>query len=193
MHQLESFFWGIVAALGALVIELTATTGYSFFTDPYGDFSVEKFFTLPVAIIGIAAIEEFFKYLLIAKKVEYLSLERSYVVNSLFFGLGFAAAELFLIRQASVLNAIPLSNLVGIAIIHMSTASLIGYRIATKNPSNLIMALTTLSIATALHSVYNILLTMSGERIFYVIGSYTVLLVFIPVYCFMFIKSRLAE
>ena len=135
MRQIESFFWGIIAALGALVIELILFIYFSIFSIHQADVSFSQLFTIPQFIILGVLIEELFKYIIISKCVERISSGILYIVNSIFVGLGFFLTEIGL---ASTTGTLPGANiLIEVAIIHIGTAALIGYIVATKNPKKL--------------------------------------------------------
>ena len=70
MRQIESFFWGIIAALGALFIELLVFIGFSAIQNSGIRLSFSQLFLLPGFVIAAAFIEESFKYLIIAKRID---------------------------------------------------------------------------------------------------------------------------
>ena len=153
-NAFESFLWGIIAAFGALIVEIIVFLGISVYKNI--EFSFDIFFAVPLFILISACIEEFFKYMIISKKVESFSLEKSYIVNSILVGLGFFAVELGLIYISN--EILPAWNILAeIAILHMGTAGLIGYIIAIKNPRKFFTFLLALSVAVAFHAVYNFL------------------------------------
>lgn len=155
MKQIESFFWGIIAALGAIIVELFLFIGFSAYSDYSMGFSFSSLYSIPRFIILAACIEEIFKYLIISKRVELISLEKSYIINSFFVGLGFFGVELGLISQAEPFP--PLLLLAEIAILHIGTAGIIGYFVATKNPKKLMTFLFVVLIVTIIHATFNLL------------------------------------
>ncbi len=156
MRQLESFFWGIIAALGALFVELLIFIGLSTYNSSMSNVSFSQLFLLPGFVIVAAATEEMFKYLIIAKRVDLYSLEKSYIVNALFVGLGFAATEFWLLASS---GALPSRQILGeLAILHLGTAGIIGYLVATKNPKRVSTFLYTISLVTFFHASYNFLI-----------------------------------
>lgn len=192
MKQLESFFWGILAALGAMVIELVFFLGYSFFVDPLGDFSVGKYYLLPFAMLTVAAIEEIFKFIVISRRIELLSFERSYVINAALAGMGFAAAELFLIRWYGFFGSNYAHNLVQISLLHIATASFIGYRIAVKNHRKYAVVAFTVLTATLMHFIYNFLEAFQGEYFSFAATTYIAIIVCISIINLFKIKTKLA-
>ncbi len=155
MAQIESFFLGIIASLGALVVELIVFVAFSAYTNPASEISFSQLFLVPGFIAVGAGIEEIFKYVVIVKRVEMLSLSRSYLINSFLVGLGFFSLELGLIATTSSLP--PTNTLLEIAIIHIGTSGIIGYIIATKNPKKIGTFLYAIILTSMLHSAYNLL------------------------------------
>ncbi|NTW26771.1 MAG: hypothetical protein HGA36_00375 [Candidatus Moranbacteria bacterium] len=156
MRQLESFFWGIIAALGALIIELVVFVIFSMSTSSVSDISFSQLFSIPQLIIAGACTEEIFKYIIISKKIDLLSLKRSYIMNSFLMGAGFFATELALISISGALPEIQILS--EIAIIHIGTAGIIGYFVAIKNPKKISTILQTILVATFFHGSYNLLI-----------------------------------
>ena len=114
-----SFFEGIIAALGALVLELTLP----FFNLPANGTSL-------IFIFLAAAIEEILKYAFIYNNYLKLPIKEKIVKNSFFIGLGFAATEIFL-KQLPLekTNWLPI---LGVFLIHLFTASLAGFFLLKK-------------------------------------------------------------
>lgn len=191
MRQLESFFWGIIAALGALVIELIVYIGFSVSNDPTGSVSFAQFFLIPRFILIGAAIEEIFKYIIISKRIDMLSMRRSYIFNSFLVGLGFFSVELGLIMLTGNL---PQSNILGeIAILHIGTAGIIGYIIATKNPKKISTFLQAVILATLLHGTYNLLILKRTFILNYAITSLLAIIVFLNLINLIRIGRKLAQ
>jgi hypothetical protein len=192
MKQVESFFWGIIAALGALVVQFVLFSFYSMYTNPSGTFSFVRFFTIPAFIIAAACIEELFKYIVIVKRIDMFSLEKSYVVNALLVGLGFLAVELSLITLNG--NHLPEKQVViELAIIHMGTAGLMGYIVGTKNPKKISTFLTALVFAAAFHVSYNLLILERNLILNYAIFALLGMLTAINILNFLGISRRLAQ
>lgn len=162
MKQIESFFWGIIAAFGALIVQFIIFTSYFLYKNPTGNLSFASFFSVPIFIIIAAAVEEIFKYLIISKRVDSFSLEKSYIFNSFLVGLGFFAVELGIIMQST--KGINLEGLGEIAILHMGTAGLMGHQVATRNPGKFGTFLIAVAMAVFFHGSYN-LLSMNQDMI----------------------------
>ena len=193
MKQLESFFWGAIAALGALVVQFVILMIISTVQNPYGQqLTSLTYLATAWGIIGAAFVEELFKYIVIHKRIEYLSLEKTFVVNSLFVGFGFFAVELALLHFKGVNIFENAALLAQIGILHASTAGIIGYRIAVRNPKKTYTFISTILIVTAVHSAYNLLVNypnaLTGALIYCLLG----LLVFITLRDFFRISAKLA-
>lgn len=157
MRQLESFLWGIISALGALFFQLLIFIILSFFVANDSQISYEHITLIPGFIVLFAFIEELFKYLIIWKKVETYSLEKGFIINSLFVGLGFAMLEFLLLKNMG--NLPETQILMELAVIHIGTSGLMGFMVAIKNPNKVFSSLYILSFATLFHASYNILIT----------------------------------
>jgi CHASE2 domain-containing sensor protein len=101
-----------------------------------------------------------------------LSLEKSYIINSLLVGLGFFGVELTLILMSK--NLPGAQSLIEIAILHIGTAGLIGYFVATKNPKKITTFLLAIVFAIVFHASYNLLLlqreAIQNYSIFAILG-----------------------
>jgi len=191
MKQIESFFWGIIAALGALAMELIIFIAFSGSTDQVMGISFSGLFAVPQFIILGAGIEEIFKYIVISKRIEMLSLQRSYLTNSFLVGLGFFATELGIILTTGVT---PKTNLLlEIAIVHIGTAGIIGYIVATKNPKKMSTFAYAVIFATFFHAIYNLLITDRTFVINYVIFFILAIIVVLNLVNFIRINARLAQ
>jgi len=191
MNQLESIFWGIIAGLSAIFIELIVFVGYSLATNSTSEISLLKFFTLPGLVIAAVFIEEICKYAVIATRIDMLSLKWSYFLNSLLVGLGFFAVELGLILQSGTL---PSYNLIGeLAIVHMGTCALMGYVVTFRNPKKLNTFLLAIFPALIFHVSYNILSLQRNFTTDYGIDFLLTLLVFFVCASALDITHRLAR
>lgn len=191
MKQVESFFWGIIAALGALILQLIIYIGFSIYPYPaIANLSFSQLFTLPIFIVIAASIEEIFRYIIISKRIDMLSLGRSYVINSFFVGLGFFATELALTLTA---GAVPQTRiLIEIAIIHIGNAGLMGYIVAIKNPKKISTLVHALLLTVFFHAAYNILILNRTFALNYVIIAILAAIVTINIVNFFRISKKLA-
>ncbi len=146
MKYLESFFWGIVAALGALVLEFLITEV----------FQISLPASLSFAVIAAGA-EETLKYLAIAKRIRTLFEKKYLILASLLAGLSFAMVEVFLIYEkigAEWQKYYP--NIAGIILLHILTAGIIGYFIAAGDVKKWRVPAKTLGTAFILHLAFNL-------------------------------------
>lgn len=191
MKQIESFFWGIVAALGALFLQLIIFIASSIFFEGRKEISFETITLIPAFIISFAYIEELFKYIIISKVVESYSLHRSFIVNSWIVGVGFAFTEFLLLT--SVGNLPDRKILMELATVHIGTSGLIGYLVAIKNPNKVNTLIWVTFIATLFHAGYNALITKREFVQNYLIMFLLAFLVFYNILNLLRIKSKLAQ
>jgi hypothetical protein len=192
MKQIESLFLGIIAALGALVAEL-------FIFAIFGTMSLDKNIisqnvsTLNYLLVITVFVEEIFKYLIIMKRIELFSIGRILILNSFLVGLGFAVVESGLIYFKSADNLIPYQNLFEIILIHVFTAGIIGYFIATRNPKKISTFILAVSIAVFFHLVYNILAFYRNDWINISILFFLLILLFINIFNLTTVNRKLAS
>ena len=191
MHQLESIFWGILAGLSAIFIELMLFATFSLFANPGGEISMTKFFTLPFFVIAIAFVEEFCKYTVIATRIEKFSLKWSYFLNSLLVGLGFLAVELGLILEVGNIPSAALFS--ELAIIHLGTAAIIGYVITFNNPKKISTFFLAVFPALVFHASYNILSLGQNMLTDYARNALLLVLVFLIFFLALNTRRKLAQ
>jgi hypothetical protein len=192
MKQLESFFWGIIAALGALIVEIITVMFFSFLTNQASEISFSQIFTVPQFIILGVCIEEIFKYIIISKRIELLSMQRSYIINSFLVGLGFFSVELGLIFITGIFPT-HINVLLEIAIIHAGTAGLIGYIVATKNPAKISTFIYAVISATFFHTSYNFLVLNRTFMLNYAVFALLILLITVNIINLIRINNKLAQ
>ncbi len=180
MRQIESIFWGIIAATSALFLEVLISTLIPILSD-LGKESIMNF-SSPLSFILIVSIliEEFLKYLVILKRIEKFSYGKSLITNSLLTGLGFSFMELALIYGNFHLNANRLfepKDLFGLFLIHILTAGIIGYFIAACKNGKYAIFLKAFISASIIHFLYNFMIIWQNEfapfLIFILIGATT--------------------
>lgn len=192
MKQIESLFWGVIAALGALVAQIFLYLVFSGLGNQANSLPFEQVLMLPQFILGAALLEEIFKYIMIAKRIDLFSLEKTYVVNSFLVGFGFFLVELFIISKNSTVLP-PTQFIFEIAILHVGTAGLIGYLVAILNPKKISTFVTAISVAAFFHAAYNFL-ALSDHILFkYATLGLLAILVFLNILNFFRISSRLAQ
>lgn len=174
MRQIESFFLGIIAALGALVVEIVL----------FGFQDISRPFELGIySLFGMALVEETLKYLFIAGRIEMFSLYRSLVINSFFLGAGFSLVEILLRSQGEnfeIKSAETLLGISGIAVLQMTTAGIMGRTVSWRNPSKIKTFFVAVSPAFLIHFGYNSAV-LYGEKypLFFIIIPLLAILLFI--------------
>lgn len=186
MKLIQSFFLGILGAIGALVLEVAALA----FSTPLSSTpemisgkinSPDHFFFITIAI------EEFLKFILIVRVISRTSAAKNITLNSLFLGAGFSILELASLYW-NYRNGASLEPLAvwGIMIIHISTAMIIGYFASKKSFPSLLFGY---FASFAVHSAYNILGVSERPNQGQLIISFLGLLILLD--SFLLIRSRL--
>ncbi|HAI74485.1 MAG TPA: hypothetical protein DCS28_00405 [Candidatus Moranbacteria bacterium] len=140
-----SFFEGIIAALGALILELTLP----FFGLPAGNTSL-------IFLFSAVLIEEIIKYAFVYNNYLKLESKEKIIRNSLLIGFGFAAAEIFL-KQLSFEKTTALLIL-GVFLIHVFTTSLAGFFLSRKYKQLFFLSVLIICFNIFLHFAYNFLI-----------------------------------
>lgn len=195
MKQIELFFWGIIAALGALLVEILFSFSMTAYANPDNILDFNLFNSSLLLVVSFVLVEEMFKYLIIVKKVELFSLERSYIFNSLIVGLGFATTELTLIalqNNGSLENFFSLGR---VAIVHISTAGIMGYLVALGNPNRLKTFFWAITLSSILHLAYNLLILNQDKLAFseQVINTLVLLLIYLNISNIIRLPKKLAS
>jgi hypothetical protein len=178
MKFAESFFFGIVAALGALICEVTVYIGISTYTNSISTVTFFDIFSLPQFIVAAAFIEELLKYITISQRKELVSQKKSLMLHALFIGFGFFSIE-FLLLSASRTSLSAIQLLAEIGIIHIGTSGIIGYFASTGSPKKISVFLPAILLTAILHSLYNLLALnralVESFMIFAVLGTIIIL------------------
>ncbi|PJA87157.1 MAG: hypothetical protein CO141_00965 [Candidatus Moranbacteria bacterium CG_4_9_14_3_um_filter_42_9] len=167
MKLFKPLFFGIIASLGALFLELLL----SLFLGSPEKLSSLFFSTLSPLLIAAILIEEFLKFIFIYKNFQQIEVwmkssdeennfKRATLLDSFLIGLGFSCLELFFILlnlPGQSLHALGLTIL-GTAAIHILTAGVIGYLVVAARKMSLDWTAKTLLIAFSLHFIYNYLI-----------------------------------
>lgn len=141
----QAFFEGIIAALGALVLELTIQTTFNL---PPVESSL---LTLFICV----SIEEILKYTFILNNYQKSKCREQLVFRAVLIGLGFSLAELFL-KQLRYQEAITLP-VIGVLLIHITTAVLVAAFIGKDYNRNKFFVLFLITLNSCLHFFYNLL------------------------------------
>lgn len=166
---IKIFFWGILAALGALFFEWLYQEALIFL-------SLQNIIIL--VIIGMAFIEEYIKYFVVKKKA-LKSSEFDEPIDAMLYliiaALGFAAAENILLinglHMAGVATSrileVTMGRLLGAVFLHALASGIVGYFLARslllKHKRKSFVGLGIL-IATCLHGIYNYIIIEIAPR-----------------------------
>lgn len=166
MKQIESIFWGIIAAIGALFLGILISTLVPILSGPGKELSMDFSSPLNYVLIISVLTEEVFKYLVIAHRIEKFSYGRSLIINSLLAGLGFSLVELALIygKFSPNLNlSFKLTEIIGLVLIHILTAGIIGYFVAIREAGKCATFIKAAAVAFIIHFFYNTLIIWQNE------------------------------
>ena len=166
---IKIFFWGILAALGALFFEWLYQEALIYL-------SLQNIIIL--VIIGMAFIEEYIKYFVVKKKA-LKSSEFDEPIDAMLYliiaALGFAAAENILLINglhmagvtASRILEVTIGRLLGAVFLHALASGIVGYFLARslllKHKRKSFVGLGIL-IATCLHGIYNYIIIEIAPR-----------------------------
>lgn len=148
---IKSFLLGILAALGALFLELVF---YLIF--PSQETQQDYYNKITLFLFLIVAIEELLKVLMIYKNSTELSGENDIFISSFFIGTGFALTELFL-KESVRQSLFSLGNL-NIILVHILTAGLAGYFISKQPAPRKSFLVKIWLLAFSGHLLYNLLI-----------------------------------
>lgn len=190
MRVIESLFLGILAAAGALILEVVASIFAYSPTLPEKSHIINSigpisaFSRSGILFFAVfAIIEESMKYLMIAKKIEKFSAGKKVMSNSFFLGAGFGLFELFLIYYQRIgslpglkENYLPLAE---IFLLHVLTAGIIGYYAIIRNPEKVSTYLFAILTAGFFHFCYNLLASYQNLYIQMATGAFFMMLIII--------------
>jgi RsiW-degrading membrane proteinase PrsW (M82 family) len=168
---LKIFSWGMLCTLPVILLEFGILEELS----PLISFS-PLLFSILYWFLGVALVEEIFKYLVVrgkALKSSEMDEPLDIMLYMIIAGLGFAALEniLILFPLGSPLRLLEISVLfglrfVGATFLHALCSGLVGYFLAIsfRNAKNRVkLTLSGLAIATALHGLFNFsIITIEG-------------------------------
>lgn len=172
MRIIKAFIFGLLAALGALCVELIISNSYFILSGK--NIESDYFNQLTIFLIIVVLIEETFKYLVLVKLYSAPTGQPPTILPAIFTGLGFSLVEIFLLNQnlfSTIINFDAKSF--GLILLHILTASLIGLLLLRKNTS----ITKIISLAAGLHLVYNLLVIYTLDYL--LIYSYLALISFL--------------
>lgn len=120
LEKFKMLFWGMLAALGALVLESMILI----FAAPLAPAASPPAWLMPTGVF----IEEFFSLLLIGKLLQNSPDKNHIFSRTLFFGVGFSIPEILLnIADYPILSQEISLSYLGLLLIHSATAGIFGY------------------------------------------------------------------
>jgi hypothetical protein len=141
---IQAFFEGIIAALGALVLELSPPI-----------FGLALSETSLFFFLFTASVEETIKYAFIRNHYLKLKLKEKIISSAFFIGLSFALVDIFIKQLSYEGNFL---QLFGIFLVHIFTATLLGLSLGEKMKRPLLLSTIMLGLNIALHFLYNFLI-----------------------------------
>ena len=142
--MLLSFFEGIIAAIGALAVELSPPIFGLAFSE-----------TTLISLLFAASVEEIIKYAFIYNHYLKLKTKEQILPSAFFIGLGFALIDILPKQLANQENAI--SPFFGIFLIHLFTTTALGLFFWKKGQKPLYLSSLVLILNILLHFFYNFL------------------------------------
>ncbi|MDP1833987.1 MAG: PrsW family glutamic-type intramembrane protease [Candidatus Moranbacteria bacterium] len=152
MRFIKSLVFGLLAASGALCIELILSNAYYVVSSK--DIAVDYFIGMTIFLLIVVLVEEISKYILLVKLYSALGSQPPKISMALVFGAGFSLVEiLFFLSQTFPSHDDLLGfRLLGTPLLHIATAGIIGTLLLKKN----IPAIKIIGLAFALHLAYNL-------------------------------------
>lgn len=183
MKFLESFFWGVIAAFGALFLEIAFSTVYQITSSSGKEIQIGFLISTLPAIALISLFEETAKLLVIARKVKSFFSGKNALLGPLLAGIGFSLVEIFLI---SVQKEAGLRNIIDTFILHSTTALIIGYFFLRSEKNIFLTGAKSLVLSWAVHFGYNFLVIKTSENTDWLVIAYLLILLVIDLalWCF---------
>jgi hypothetical protein len=193
MKFIESLFLGIIAALGALFMEIAINAlvigeNLSLLQPTHPSLEgIGLMFLFPIII------EEFFKFIIIKKRLEYFSLGRALIINSMILGIGFGLVEISLIYLWGQSDPKVSRSIIEIVVLHTLTAGMIGYLFSQLNPKKITTGIKVILASSLIHLAYNVLVFYRNDILNLVIlGLLSILTIFLTVNIILF-DRKLAQ
>lgn len=194
MKLLRLFFFGVIAALSALFLELVLVSAMGNAQEMLYVFFVQ----VTPLLFAVVLMEEAFKFIFIYKSCSDLrsgfeetadldAIPKKIFFASIYIGLGFSFVEILVVSFNFFLGR-SFSQLVlpalGIIAVHIATSATMGYLLARSRSVNPVLILKIFAAAVFLHIFYNLLVIYSAGPLY--ISLYLLLLV--SFFLFMFFK-----
>ncbi|HFC77049.1 MAG TPA: hypothetical protein ENJ27_02365 [Candidatus Moranbacteria bacterium] len=187
-NYLQSFFWGLIAAGMALVLQIFLTLLF------YNNINLNKFEFFSLLFLAFfVLIEESFKYLILVKKISIFSLsKKKLLLNSWFAGIGFSMLEIFILYQKKIIDNIMLDKLalIEIVLLHILTFGILGYITFTKRKINKIRIFV---FIFAIHFLYNFSILYLDKLALNIKNIIIIILLIANIGVFFLVNKKLAQ
>jgi RsiW-degrading membrane proteinase PrsW (M82 family) len=147
---IKPFFFGIIAALGALILELVF-----YIILPSQETQQDYYSKITIFLFLVVAVEEALKVLMVYKNAQEFKDENDIFISSFFVGAGFALAELFL-KDLGSKELFSIGNM-NIVLMHILTAGLVGYFLSKEQAIGRRFLVKIWLLAFLVHLAYNLL------------------------------------
>ncbi|MEI6587784.1 MAG: hypothetical protein WCO05_02425 [Candidatus Moraniibacteriota bacterium] len=141
----QAFFEGIIAALGALILELSP---------PIFGLTISE--TSLIFLLFTATIEEAIKFIFIYNHYAKLKVKEKILSGAFLIGLGFASIDIFL-KQLSYEENL-LFPIIGVFLVHILTTSLLGLFFRKNTTKQISLGIFFLGLNILVHFLYNLLI-----------------------------------
>lgn len=142
---IQAFFEGIIAAIGALVLELSPSIFGLVFSETSFSF-----------VLFTASVEEIIKFAFVYNHYLKLSLKQKILSGAIFIGLGFALVDILLKQLAYERST--LLPIAGILLVHLTTTVFLGLFFWRKNQKPISLSFLIVLLNIFLHLCYNLLI-----------------------------------
>jgi len=159
---MKAFIFGLLAALGALIAELTISDLYFILLGK--DLETNYFNQITLFLVAVVLIEEFFKYIMLIKLYASQKNQTTNISIALLAGLGFACMELAFTGLNFFFNPETVNfnwSVAGVFILHLATTGIIGSLIIFRKKTGLFSAAKIITVTACLHLAYNLMIIYS--------------------------------
>ncbi|MFZ2188898.1 MAG: hypothetical protein WAV73_05045 [Candidatus Moraniibacteriota bacterium] len=141
---IQAFFEGIIAALGALILELSP---------PIFGLTISE--TSLLFFLFTATIEETIKFIFIYNHYAKLKVKEKILSGAFLLGLGFASIDI-LLKQLSYEEKL-VFPIIGVFLVHILTTSLLGLFFRKNTTKPIALGVCLLGLNILIHFIYNLL------------------------------------
>lgn len=186
MNYIKLFFWGIITAGMALIVQILLTILSNIDID-LNKLAVTSIFFLASFVL----IEELLKYLIITRRIiPFAKYKNKIIISSWVAGMGFSMIELFILYQNNItLNRLDLTQ---VALLHIFTFGFLGYRLATKKYTHI--DLLAIIFVFILHFIYNFSALYFTNNLSFITKASIITILFISnIFALFIVNKKLAQ